>query len=348
MIFGAGASYDSSLTYPVGEHEDKRPPLAKDLFAAQDRFKHFVRNRPELAGIIDRLRSAADGEGVEAELERMATEAEYDDRRWGQMNAALFYIRDAIRQAEEDWLDLTDGVTSYARLLDQLSNHLRRRESEDPIALVTFNYDTLLDVACQSALGVDLHMEEYLRSYYEQPGLRVFKVHGSVNWHRVAIGSRRLTPRGTEEERIQQVISLGGRLNSPNSDEYGLIGPEDELTTKNGFLMVPAVALPLTAKDDFVMPARHVEGLRQTLAEVTRVLIVGWRGADTKLLDLWAEIANGNDMLKLLVVSGSFDEAKEVADRIGERVPFLRRIGFQGNGFSDFMRSPDDLAWLLE
>ena len=76
VIFGAGASYDSSPDFPapsgieVIRSEPWRPPLTSELFLdANNKFGDIVQKYPRLQGILPFLRSPHKGRSVEQQLE---------------------------------------------------------------------------------------------------------------------------------------------------------------------------------------------------------------------------------------------------------------------------------------
>jgi hypothetical protein len=91
VIFGAGASFDSSSTYPLGtvppgsssEDADNayyRPPLAKELFANRPLFIDTLEFFPQCKTIVPRLRvpTVISGErSIEAILQEIEVEARH-------------------------------------------------------------------------------------------------------------------------------------------------------------------------------------------------------------------------------------------------------------------------------
>src|SRR2546422_9217433 len=56
-----------------------------------------------------------------------------------------------------------------------------------------------------------------------------------------------------------------------------------------GHYTYPAIALPVETKNEFEFPDAHLKKLRDVIPEVTRVLIIGWRGTEEHFLKLWLE-----------------------------------------------------------
>jgi hypothetical protein len=102
------------------------------------------------------------------------------------------------------------------------------------------------------------------------------------------------------------------------------------------FWGIPALAVPIVSKSEFVCPTNHVDALREFLPKVTRVLIIGWRAAEEPFLQM-LKIGLGPDV-KGMVVCGGDTSAKETADRLkayGVGGEYLPKTG----GFSDFMQA---------
>lgn len=192
VIFGAGASYDSSPTYPPGgmtpppgmgdlsPHDDYyRPPLAKDLFANRPLFVRALDDFPQCKAIVPRLRDPAVIGGqtsVETRLQEIEEEARIYHRGAQEMAAVRCYLQSAISQCEVHWQATTRGITNYQTLLREIE---RTHTGTEPVCLVTFNYDTLLESALEQ-FGLRIgRMEDYLRNISL---FRIFKLHGSVNW----------------------------------------------------------------------------------------------------------------------------------------------------------------------
>lgn len=169
VIFGAGASYDSSLDFPPPQpqgggyatvtgtpaappdpREAWRPPLATELFRDPNGvFGDIVANNRyrKLLPILPRLRQPSKSRSVEQELESWQAEAGADPERKRQLFAVRYYLHDLLQKVSDEWLKHTSGVTNYVNLLDQI-RHLN--PPRGAVCLVTFNYDLLLDRALLS------------------------------------------------------------------------------------------------------------------------------------------------------------------------------------------------------
>src|SRR4029077_15245709 len=52
---------------------------------------------------------------------------------------------------------------------------------------------------------------------------------------------------------------------------------------------VPAIALPLQSKAEFECPTQHLDALKALLPEVTKCLVIGWRGKEPHFNSLLRE-----------------------------------------------------------
>jgi hypothetical protein len=94
------------------------------------------------------------------------------------MAAIRFYLHFGIWECESRWEPTALGTTNYVTLLDQLRRS--RREKNEPVLLVTFNYDRMIEGALSS---VKISISE-LSHYIQHDTFKLFKLHGSVHWAR--------------------------------------------------------------------------------------------------------------------------------------------------------------------
>src|SRR5713101_8240924 len=204
VIFGAGASYDSSPDFPPPSpqaarqnfgppdgppdpREAWRPPLTDELFLdTNGSFGDIVARYPRLHGVLDFLRRPQNGRTVEQQLELYMEQASADQERKRQLFSVRYYLHDLFHMVSDEWLKRTSGVTNYATLIDQIRS---LNTSGEPICLVSFNYDLLLDKVIFPGVNPP-PLEEHFDA---QPIFKLFKPHGSVDWARFMAG-----PKGTK------------------------------------------------------------------------------------------------------------------------------------------------------
>lgn len=354
VIFGAGASYDSAPDYPPPQpqqgpgnqsipsaaatppnpREIWRPPLAPQLFLdTSGEFGGIVRNYPKLLPILPHLRRPSSGRSVEEELEAWQAQANGDPERKCQLFSVRYYLHDLLLKVSNEWLAKTSNVTNYVTLIDQIRHH---NTGNEPVCLVTFNYDLLLD---RALLSFDYHPQTLDHRYFDaHPTLKLFKPHGSVDWARFVD-----VPPNTRLH-VEQLIEQAGSIKLSN--EY-LVADASHPATIHSFgrPIVPAIAIPVQTKteDTFEWPPRHRDYLEQLLPSVTKILIIGWQAKEAHFLKrLRGKLPTGGltQITHLQVVGRDMAEANNISKQftadIDRNVKKFHPGPTQG-GFSHFV-----------
>jgi hypothetical protein len=292
VIFGAGASFDSSPTYtlgmmPPGATSDDnhnayhRPPLAKELFANRPLFIEAIEFFLQCKTIVPRLRAPAvlsRQRSIETLLQEIEQEAKTYSRGRQELGAVQCYLQRAISLCENRWLGITKGITNYLSLLREIE---REHAGDEPVCLVTFNYDTLLEDALER-LGYKISKME---DYVDRPALfRVFKLHGSTNWgQKVENEIPGNINTGHPPSVLKHLIEHAKELCISNS--FVLCNPT-EMGVAEGKPVFPALAIPVEKKDQFACPRTVVEQLAQVLPHVSKILVIGWRATERHFVGL--------------------------------------------------------------
>jgi hypothetical protein len=268
---------------------------------------------------------------LESELERLAIEAQDRPLIRRQLLSFQTYLHSVICRCEEATQAQTAGVTTYVDLIRQLER--RRHHEAEPVCLVTFNYETLLEDAMQRVVGKKF---ANLDAYVESDSWQVIKVHGSTSWwHRVDGVDWNLAPYASDEVIAESLATV--------SIDATILGPGDArtVTRESPHHYLPALALPTLGKGSFVCPEAHVDALGASLRRSNQVLIIGWRGADRHFVNFWREALAASEStrstMNVLVVDRSKDEAAQIRAE-------LERAGIRGvrggeapAGCSDFV-----------
>jgi hypothetical protein len=328
VIFGAGASHDSAQAFPPRSNTGGpwRPPLAKDLFLDPNHFfGEYVRNYPKLTHILPYLRQPPAGKSVEEVLEDVVEQGKTNPETLRELASVRFYLCDLLHNISARWLGETDRATNYATLVREI---LRLNGSGEEICLVTFNYDMLLEHALYSFDFKDLEPAQFLESH---PILKLFKLHGSVNWGRLVAmpdGSR-LTPQAL----IEQADTI--RL----TDEFVRVLATDPTQMFNFRKPVfPAIAIPVQTKsaEHFECPASHREHLTQMLDRVSKILVIGWQAKEAHFLKM---LQNKVPLLQHVMVVGASDtDAKETLRHfLGQLKKQVSNVAVGQGGFTNFI-----------
>lgn len=319
VIFGAGASYDSSPDFPPPQpqgggayvngvptvpapplhpREAWRPPLANNLFENPGQaFSSIVRRYPKLSHILPLLRQRSDGKSVEEVLEQLQDESKGNPEGRRELTSVQYYLRDLFFEITNKWLDETDRITNYTPLIRDI---LRLTKNGELVCLVTFNYDLLLDTALQSYDYKSREPEEQLKSH---PVLKLFKPHGAVDWAR-----RVLLPHGELLTR-DGVIEVADRIEL--APDFKRFTPAQADGNPGRETFFPVIAIPLQNKTEeaFVWPSEHMTQLQKLLAHVTRILIIGWRAREAHFIGL---LRNNLPIVShIMVVGGAPSDAWE-------------------------------------
>jgi hypothetical protein len=328
VIFGAGASYDSAQAYrpKAIPPEWWRPPLAKELFLDRDKqLGEVVKRYPKLTHILPYLREPSSGSSVEQVLESLQDEGKDDPESQREMASVRFYLCELLTKITVEWTSKTNGVTNYAPLVKDI---LRFNNSRERVCLVTFNYDLLLERALYTFDFQRMAPGQHLDAH---PILKLFKLHGSVDWSRLVSlpEGTRLTP--------QQLIERADTIRV--SDDFVLANATEPYDMHRfGRPLFPAIAIPVQTKSEqyFECPIPHRDYLAKMLPDITKILIVGWQAKEAHFLQmLQFKLPN---LSHVMVVGANGPDAevtlKYFGENIGLHVP--NRVVGQG-GFTDFV-----------
>jgi SIR2-like protein len=340
VIFGAGASYDSCPTYPPGYNgpvfggdllnNHYRPPLANELFENRPMFADAIQRFPQCQPIVPRLRSLR-GETLEAVLEDLQAKSNSYPRGAQQLAAVRYYLQFVIRQCENSWRGVAKGVTNYKSLLNEIE---RGNKGKQPVCLVTFNYDTLLEDAL-SHFGLLIEaMDDYTKKH---PFYKLFKLHGSVNWAREVAAPTKAQNQGHAWSVVNDLIERAAEI--PVTQRYLLTG-EHPPGVVGGTPVFPAIAIPVEKKSTFECPQHILDELMALLPEVTEILVIGWRATEAHFLErLKANLRRGAQLY--IVVGPDKQQGEDTQVRICRGLPNNppNFVFVDPGGFTDFILS---------
>ena len=197
-------------------------------------------------------------------------------------------------------------MSNYKALLDQVRRYPK-------VCFVTFNYDTLLEEALLDLAPPIERMLGYIRGPFQ-----VFKPHGSIDWERFV--DIDIPP---ESNRFQDIINAAPSHRP--SDHWRKKGEQFGQSLPQAQWM-PTIAIPVASKAQFVLPKDHADAMIESIKEVNKVLIVGWRAAEHAFLQSLAQ--NLQSPVQVLAVCGSESAANETLEK-------LRAAGIRLNGKAD-------------
>ena len=297
VLVGAGASHDSLLggTDPFVEAEV--PPLTKDLAQATPESIRLSQRYRECASILGELRTRLIGtpstpaEAPSATLEDALADyaGRTDENIPRHLMAMRFYLRDLIQTASDFVISQGGEATNYTELVRRCFQWADSRDTH--VCFVNFNYDTLLERACQDHFGLDLTDPS---SYMSHPVASVLKPHGSTLWAwlhprcvpvpRPQIPAIEGAFSNKRRPEVDASIIAGEPLDPIQGNVHASDEVIDRLPGNGGYQpVIPALALPMTGKSHFVWPDSQHRFFTEDIPNGSfgRVLSVGWRAAES-------------------------------------------------------------------
>jgi hypothetical protein len=229
-------------------------------------------------------------EGVESVLERFQSEVPTYPRRLNQLTAVRYYLQTMLSNCQSNWENVTRGVTNYKALIDRIDQRVKGVK-----VLVSFNYDTLLEEALESTVGLKFDgMSRYLSSDY-----LVTKLHGSINWAHRVLGPA-VDMSGFEADIASRVTEKAQQLDV--SPSFDLIS-RHQLAKSANLPIIPALSIPVATKSVYECPPEQQQALTDALPDVDKVVVIGWKAGEKRFLESMAERMKKS--LRIMVVSSS-------------------------------------------
>ena len=346
VVLGAGASYDAVNESVMSYDSNWRPPLTIDLFQNRPVFNSVLLEMyPQAIPVAQHLRERLDRPqaNLEAELASLIEQSKRYQPLVSELLAARFYIQWVISEAGKAVGSV--GMTNYASLVRKLD--IWRHGLDEPVLYVTFNYDTLIEDAFRSALGMRMSS---LAEYVSSNRAKLVKLHGSVHWYReITVEIARSKPVMSKDELRTAVIEQAADLQV--SDDVTVMYVPGRVQTTRGRpeytpnLLYPAIAVPVEAKPRYECPSSHLQALTELLPSVDRVLTIGWKGQEEGFLELMRTHLPAN--VHGHVVGNDPTRAEAVRQHLEERTGITQWTGVSHGGFSSFVRG-EELSNLLE
>lgn len=364
VILGAGASYDCApwlddqLDAPIEVRDDAsrvpltvasvRPPLAADLFDGRDAFAQFINDYGPVRPLVATLRRTADDPtALEQQLADYQQAAEDDPAKLYHLMAMRFYLRDVLMLCTEGVLSIQAdaGITNHVTLVNTL--HAWAVANDEHVCCVSFNYDTVLEQACEDVWRFD---RRDLANYTANPHFAITKPHGSVDWQRPFAHKTVIGGRDSSHGRILRAHNAIDR--AIEERDLGPIEVAQDPFAPGGDgqrVGIPALAPPLQGKTDFAWPDNQAEHLASHEHQVDRLLVIGWRAAEPHFTDIATATFQGLALPTMIVTGGpqADPEARQVAQNLGLSGPNeLDHIDYHTDGFSDLIATGKVGEWL--
>jgi len=301
--------------------------MGRALFADHGYYSPLLDRYEPMRKIAHRFREGPeDSVALEAALEEMQASNRVMTRE--QLIALRYYLQKVLSHVPQEWSNALHGDTNYVGLVETIDDTWTHGRNGSLVVFVTFNYDVLLD----GALGqIKVKVGGDFDSYWKHPQYKLIKPHGSVNWfHHVPVPNKNSHP-----YYLQVLPGLAdGTLKA--SDDFYFRPEHQDFDDIEG---IPALSIPVAKKSQFEMPPKHLEVLKETIPQVTHLLIIGWRGNEQHFVDLLQRLDRRR--LHNLVVSRKSSSAKEIATalNLNNVPPHISPGGFTALMRTDELRS---------
>ena len=339
VILGAGASFDALQPdvldqVTVGDVDNFRPPLAKELFEPRSSFGEVLDKYPECAAVVGELRrTIARGAAVEEELERLMERADYHPVLHRALVALRFYLQETLWVCGKRWREVSHGVTNYSGFFLRLDEW--RHLAKEQVCIVNFNYDLLADDALANTLGMNLSSVEM---FVADERYKYLKPHGSCNW-----GRRVRAPGGTHYSKAAHarriLIENAGALDL--TEDFVLRDPDQPPSDSSPYpsILLPAIAMPVTTKYGFECPGNQLQFLDRSLRETFKILIIGWRASEGHFLERFSNLPGLAP--KVQIVGASDEGVAETVMNLAARGLDPSSMETFTDGFSGYVGSND-------
>jgi len=302
IIVGAGASYDfmDKSKFPESKVfqnklDQYQPPLTNSLFNTENFLDIIDEYQPHISALASYINNKIAGgkysfEDCLTDIKNNKIKSNPD--LYNQLVSLKFYLAELMFQVSENYFK---SVNNYVDLIQQIKNN------GGNACFVSYNYDLLLE----KSLNFD--KLENTNRYIGNP-IDLIKIHGSCNW----FYRRRVNSWG--ESKSCYDLALAAAQNIVENEDYGkeivILNSKkcknmysEEYDPMSCITYLPALALPINNKDNYVCPESHIDSLKNRIDFADRIIIIGWRAADSFLIDLLNDKIK-NKLIPIAIVCG--------------------------------------------
>lgn len=341
FIFGAGASYDCVF----GENYKKyfkesfsNPPLAYEIFNERydETLTHFEGTKLSLSNF------EANGNDIEKCLEdewKVLRNAYHPNITARHINLQ-FYMKELFQKISKSVVSNYYRNNLYSLFADKLQKHLGGKAEQ--VALLSFNYDTILDQFIEKRFDTPfLKMEDYID--YNNRDVLLFKPHGSCNWGWLAknlhylktINKSFFEALYLEKKELWEIyyMILGDfgdmvhykawgyekENNAHGKGRYTINKNKIEvMKTEWGYDYLPAMLMPYRDKDEFIMHYEHQLALEWYMGQMEELYIIGWKGNE----DVFNRKlkSKAHNLKKIVIVNPNEEKKQEVSGYLKEHL----------------------------
>lgn len=318
IIFGAGASYDflKASRYSAIDRvilKQWHPPLTNNIFDVS-RFLKIVEKYEDVKPLASTVTNIVENKENIFDLEGFLSEQEqqFPEKSYSQIIALRFYLAELFSKIS---FHFYRDVNNHRHLIDQINKRVGKA------IVVNFNYDTLFE---NNLSGINIE-NNYSIDKYISGDIKVIKIHGAHNWrYSPEINIEKQNPYNFfvsggqslyEQYKDHEVYPTIIKNLDYNRQDFLLnsyVEHEESPFPGGRFLYyLPAIAIPIASKSEYVCPKSHIEVLKAALPLVDRVIVIGWRAQDDYLLSLLKD--HLKDFTRLTIVSTNKQSGEEIS-----------------------------------
>jgi uncharacterized protein YaiE (UPF0345 family) len=341
VIFGAGASCQYSYNMESGDYN---PPLTKDIF--QLPYTETLKDFPGAHTLASEIKLHTNSLEEYFEKQWKRVSENYDPLLMEKLISCQYYIANLFLSISS--ICSGSDTSNYYNIVKQAREYAD--SNGELVIFVNFNYDLLLE----EALIADARYNfDTIDSYidWKQGNLLYFKPHGSCNWGRFIDTKKLNIPGNSEFNRfsfIQFAHYLYDRKMLPYEfseyfkEEINIISSKivtNNLLVESSDLYMPQLLIPYKNKDEFVMPEAHLQMLNSVLPHIEEILIIGWKGTESKFQSLIKNHLEGKK-IKITAVTGGSEYVKK---SFKESLPLMTKQDwkFYKQGFTEYIKKLD-------
>jgi hypothetical protein len=223
------------------------PPLTADLVEALRRFG--VSGISALLHVIDEFQESNPDSNFEETLRSLFESFSSDSL----MKKQFDNLRSRLRELMRSFSGAANSGNAYEVFFDQFLSSTERRDTGERLAVVNMNYDSLAERALNGRQLFDKMDDHVMRD--DRP-IGLYHPHGAAEWGMLPMHE------GASEGRQVLVRPFAAGLS-------------------------PAIALPMSGdpQNKTCWPPSQEAELSSLLPLVTKICVVGWRGADKHIVD---------------------------------------------------------------
>lgn len=342
FVFGAGASAYCTFGAKAKTLRDSvlRPPTGYEIF--DECYDEFCRKYPAVTASIPEFISK--GNDIEACLEGewQNIRNNYNPKIVARHVNLQYYLLELFQSISKEVTENHFRNNLYSLFANKLQKHLAKPTGEQ-VALVSFNYDTILDRFIEQLFSIRFSSTTDYINYTKNPFL-LFKPHGSANWGwpfktEKLIGLNGNLPQYLYEQEFDLATiyyTLLGNINQmvvENSwgmelsmhkhrlGRFTLNKNKIEVIQPNGHYY-PALLLPYRDKDEFAMPYDHHNAMQVFMSEMEELYLIGWKGNEDVFNRLLK--THAHRLKKIVIASPSEKKDQEVSKNLSQHLGKLK------------------------